>query len=346
MTTVLTLIVDDNPTNLLYLEALARRIPGNEVVGFEQPLAALDWCRTNVPDLVLLDYMMPEIDGLMLLREFRALPGRADIPVVIVTTENERSVRLRALEAGATDFLGKPVDPAEFGARTRNLLALRTSQKTLADRALHLASEVRRATADIAARELEVIVRLSRAAEYRDPETGAHIHRMAHLSALIATRLGLGSERAEMLLRAAPMHDIGKVGIPDSILLKPGRLTEDELAVMRRHPEVGWRILSGSAAPVVALAAEIALAHHERFDGMGYPNGVAGEAIPLEARIVAVADVFDALTSVRPYKAAWTMDDARDFLLAHSGSHFDPACVDAFLAAWDDAQAICERFPD
>lgn len=343
---MLTLIVDDSQTNLLYLEALSRRLAGQETVAFDCPKQGLAWCHENEPDLVLLDHMMPEMDGLTFLKAFRRLPGRETIPVVMVTAANERELRIEALEAGATDFLAKPVDPAEFRARSRNLLALRASEKALGDRAVLLAREVAEATAEIEAREIELILRLSRAAEFRDPETGAHIQRMAHYSALVAERLGQDQETVTMMLRAAPMHDIGKLGIPDSILLKPGRLTAPEQTVMRGHAQIGWQILSGSTSPLVRFAAVIALGHHERFDGTGYPSGLAGTAIPVEARIVAIADVFDALTSARPYKSPWSMETARRFLIDNRGRHFDPECVDAFLAAWGDVQAIHDRFQD
>lgn len=205
---------------------------------------------------------------------------------------------------------------------------------------------MRRATTDILDRERETITRLSRAAEFRDPETGAHIQRMSHYSALIARRLGLGDAFADALLMAAPMHDVGKLGIPDTILLKPGRLTAEEFIVMKRHPQIGHDILKGSSSSILRLGATIALTHHEKFDGSGYPHGLAGEAIPMEGRIVAVADVFDALTSARPYKPAWSMSRAVALLREGRGTHFDPACVDALFHAWDQVLGVQMRYQD
>ncbi|MCX8085782.1 MAG: response regulator [Rhodocyclaceae bacterium] len=342
------LIVDDNPTNLAMFKMLVGRFEECTPLPFAAPAEALAWCETNTPDLVLLDYMMPELDGLMFLKRFRALPGMNEVPVIMVTADIEKDVRHRALEAGAHDFLTKPVDKTEFLARMRNTLALRKSQKQLANRAAWLAEEVKKALAEVAQREREAIFLLAKAAEYRDPETGAHILRMAHYSRLIGERLGLAEEELDLLLEAAPMHDIGKVGIPDAILLKPGRLDEREFAIMKRHAEIGWKILAshGSGNRLLAMAAEIAHAHHEKFDGSGYPQGLAGAAIPLAGRIVAVADVFDALTSPRPYKRAWSLEEATAFLREQSGKHFDPACVEAFFAVWERVLEIRERFQD
>jgi putative two-component system response regulator len=216
----------------------------------------------------------------------------------------------------------------------------------LADRAALLADEVREATREIHARERETIFRLARAAEFRDPETGAHILRMAHFSIIIATRLGWDAAALDQLLQAAPMHDVGKLGTPDHILLKPGKLTPDEFDIMKQHASIGWEILKDSSSPILTQAAEIALTHHEKFDGSGYPNGLAGEAIPQVGRIVAVADVFDALTSDRPYKKAWSVEDALNLLQDGSGRHFDPACVEAFLAGREEMMAIRERYRD
>lgn len=341
------LIVDDTPTNLKLMEGLTRRIEAElEPVCRQAPLAAMAWCETNVPDLLIVDYMMPDLDGIEFIRRFRALPGFADIPVLMVTADHERETRYGALEVGATDFLTKPIDSHEFRARVRNMLNLQRSRKLLAERADWLEREVAERTRQIIDREREMIVRLSRAAEFRDPETGAHIQRMAHYSALIAGQLGLDGAEQELILKAAPMHDVGKIAIPDLILLKPGRLTPEEFEVMKRHAEYGYEILKDSQSALLDAAALIARSHHEKFDGSGYPLGLAGKDIPLHGRIVAVADVFDALTSERPYKPAWELGRALDFLRGNSGGHFDPACVDAFLARLDDALTIRARFQD
>jgi len=342
------LIIDDNDINLLMLKTLVSRSEGCTPLPFKYPSEALAWCAANDPDLLLLDYMMPDLDGITFLERFSALPGMHEVPVIMVTADHEREVRHRALEAGANDFLNKPIDRIEFLARLKNTLALRRSQKQLANRAEWLAEEVRKALADVTARERESIFLLTKAAEYRDPETGAHILRMAHYSRLIGARLGLPEDELDLLLEAAPMHDIGKVGIPDLILLKPGKLDDAEFAVMKRHAEIGWEILQGHSAGnrMLHMAAEIALSHHEKFDGSGYPRGLKGEAIPLIGRIVAVADVFDALTSARPYKPAWEIERAAAFVRDNAGSHFDPACVDAFFAAWDAVMEVRGRYQD
>lgn len=340
------LIVDDTAINLLLLKTLVGKLEDCTPFTFESPAKALEWCASNAPDLVLLDYMMPDINGIEFLQRFRQLPGFADIPVLMVTAAHELEVRYQALEAGANDFLTKPVDRAEFMARARNMLALQRSHKQLANRADWLADEVKKATADIVARERETIFCLSKAAEYRDPETGGHIMRMAHFSRLIAQQLGLPEEQCTTLFEAAPMHDIGKVGTPDMILLKPGRLDEFEFEIMKRHATIGHEILLRSGSPLLQVAAEIAHTHHEKFDGSGYPRQLAGEDIPLFGRIVAVADVFDALTSERPYKRAWSLEDAAKFLREWSGRHFDPQCVEAFLTRWDAMLEIREKFAD
>lgn len=340
------LIVDDTPINLLLLKSLVAKMEGCVPLTFEDPAKALAWCEQNEPDLVLLDYMMPNISGLEFLGRFRTMPGCSEVPVLMVTADHETDVRYRALESGANDFLTKPVDRIEFLARAKNMLALRTSHKQLANKAEWLADEVRKATAEIVRREHETIFCLSRAAEYRDPETGAHIVRMAHYSRIIGRNLGLPPAELEMLFEAAPMHDIGKVGTPDNILLKPGRLDDAEFEIMKRHASIGYEILHASESPLLKVAAEIAGAHHEKFDGTGYPNKLAGENIPLFGRIVAVADVFDALTSERPYKRAWEVGAAAAFLREWSGRHFDPRCVEAFFQSWDEVLTIKEQFRD
>jgi putative two-component system response regulator len=339
-------IVDDSEINLTLFKHLVTRIEGLEPLCFDASQKALDWCAANSADIVIVDYMMPAPDGLEFIRRFREIEGMQDVPVIMITANDLKEIRYTALQTGATDFLTKPVDKNEFTARIRNMGTLRRSQKLLADRAALLAEEVAAATTTIVERERETIYRLSKAAEYRDPETGGHILRMAHYSRLIAERLGLPVQEQQLLLEAAPMHDVGKVGIADQILLKPGRFSDEEFAIMKRHAEIGHKILHNSKSPILNAAAIVALTHHEKVDGSGYPQGLTGEEIPLHGRIVAVADVFDALTSARPYKVAWELNAAKDFILTNSGSHFDPRCVSVFVAAWDEVLAIRKRFID
>ncbi len=346
-------IVDDSALNLRLMDGLVNKTGNHQIHLFDQPRAALEWCRSQEPDLLIVDYMMPEMDGLSLIRAFRALPGRGELPVLMITADHDKETRYKALENGANDFLTKPIDGQEFRARVRNMLALRASQKQLAEQAAALAdrnawlkSKVDEATAGILAREQEMIIRLSRAAEFRDPETGAHILRMANYSRLIGGELGLSESEQDLILRAAPMHDVGKIAIPDYILLKPGRLTAEEMEIMKRHAEYGYELLRGSQSTLLDAAAVIAYSHHEKYDGSGYPLGLKGGDIPLHGRIVAVADVFDALTSDRPYKAAWPLDKALAFLREGAGGHFDPRCVEAFMARLDEVLVIRARYQD
>lgn len=341
-------IVDDTPLNLTLIQALVRKLtpPGTEIVTFTSPLEGLQWCGNNEPDLLIVDYMMPDINGIEFIETVRKLYPADTVPILMVTAAHEKEVRYQSLTAGANDFLTKPIDRHEFDPRVRTMLSLRASQQRRRNWNDDLRQAVTLKTAEIVAREQETITRLARAAEFRDPETGAHIVRMAHYSQRIARQLGLDDELCERILSAAPMHDIGKVGTPDHILLKPGRLTAEELVVMHQHSRIGHDILKGSSSPMIQMAAEIALTHHEKFDGSGYPDGTVGEAIPISGRIVAVADVFDALTSPRPYKEAWPLERAFDFIKTGRGSHFDPACVDAFFAVIPEILLIRERFQD
>lgn len=340
------LVIDDSQINVTLLCRLLEKLEHCSSIDFLDPELALNWCSKEAPDLILVDYMMPSMNGIEFISHFRALPHCKDIPVLMITANDELALRYQALEVGANDFLIKPVDKIEFLARTKNMLALRCNQRLLEDRAAWLKAEVEKATAEIRAREQETILRLSKAADSRDPETGAHIVRMANYSRLIAQNLQLPEAVQQMILEAAPMHDIGKVGIPDHILLKPGKLTVDEFSIMKNHAKLGFQILDGSASETLQMGAEIALAHHEKFDGSGYPLGLSGAAIPLSARIVAVADVFDALTSERPYKQAWEIDKAVNFLQEGSGQHFDPECVKAFLSDFSQVLAIKEKYQE
>lgn len=339
-------LVDDTPTNIALIQAVVRNLTGVAAHGFPDPAEALAWCSQNEVDLVVVDYMMPGMDGISFIEQLRATPGRKQVPMLMVTANSDRQILYRALEAGATDFLTTPLDTVELRARIRNMLEIRQSHLAMRDRAEFLDAEVKKSTADIIARERETITRLARAAEYRDPETGAHILRMAHISGIVAGQLTGDAGFAQRIFEAAPMHDIGKLGTPDHILLKPGRLEPQEFEIMKRHAEIGWSILKDSASPILQFAAEIARSHHEKFDGAGYPGRLAGDAIPLSGRIVAVADVFDALTSARPYKPAWEKQRAIAFMQEGSGRHFDPACIAAFMARLDDILDVCAQYAD
>jgi len=338
--------VDDDALVLELLRHIIAELPNVCLVTFGHPDEALAWCRTNEPDVVITDFQMPGRSGIELIAALRREPHLADVPIMMITTSGDRSVRVQALDSGANDVLTKPIEAAEVRARTKNMLAIRQGQRLAAQRSSSLEEEVRRATAAIAARERETILRLSRAAEYRDWETGSHIVRVSLYARVIARRMALSSEEQETLFQAAPMHDVGKIGIPDAILLKPGILDESEFGLIQQHTIIGHEILGGSSAGLLQAAAEIALNHHERFDGTGYPHQVRGEDIPLRGRIVAVADTFDALTSHRPYKVAWAPARAWAFIGQHAGTRFDPQCVDAFLHGQADAEEIRAAFPD
>ena len=341
------MVVDDQSTGRAILEQVVRSLDERVAVeGFGRPVDAVVWAARHVADLVLIDYMMPEMNGIELAKRLRALPGYEHVPIMMVTAHDDRKVRYDALDAGVTDFLIKPVDARECMARCRNLLTLRRQQLALEDRRRLLEVMVDEATREVRDREKETLMRLARAGEFRDEETGYHLVRMARYSRLIADTIGLERDEAETIELAAPLHDIGKIGIPDHILLKAGRLSESEGSIMRRHPLIGHEILKGSASKYVRMGSLIALGHHEKFDGSGYPNGLAGEHIALCARIVAVADVFDALTSARPYKQAWEVGHALEFLDAQRGKHFDPHLIAAFIGVRDEVERIQRELRD
>lgn len=340
-------IIDDQAISRKLLDKLVGTIEQSaDVRSFADPVEALAWIEQNTPDLVLTDYKMPNLDGIAFTRLFRQMPYCADVPLVMVTCIEDREIRYQALEAGATDFLTKPVDQVECRARCRNLLTMRHQQQIIKDRNRWLELRVRDATNAIRTRERETLIRLAKAGEYRDEETGNHVVRMARYSRLIAEELGLSAEETKVIEIASPMHDIGKIGIPDAILLKPGKHTPEEFAIMKRHTLIGYDILKDSPSKYLQMGATIAVGHHEKFDGSGYPYGLRGAEIPLCARIVAVADVFDALTSVRPYKHAWPVQDAIAYLRKQRGLHFDPDCVDRFLARLNRIMDIYRDLPD
>ncbi len=340
-------IIDDEFTSRTILERVIQGIQKDIVTHtFASPRQALEWIQKNPVDLILLDYNMQEMNGLVLVEALRSHQELATVPAVVITSHDERGVRYGALDAGATDFMTKPIDPYECKVRCRNLLLLRQHEKSLREHSNELEVAVNRAVKKIREREQDTLLCLAKAGEFRDADTGNHVMRMARYARLIAEALDLGTAQCELIQMAAPMHDIGKIGIPDQILLKAGRLSPEEFAVMKSHPHIGHTILKESPSPILQLGARIALGHHEKFDGSGYPKGLAGQDIPLEARIVAVADVFDALTSARPYKRAWPNVQALAYLQDNRERHFDPHCVEAFLQQLDAVFQIQEDLMD
>lgn len=342
------LIIDDQSTGRTILEKVIQQISDNlHVSAFGNPLEALSWANEHEPDLIITDYRMPEMNGVEFIRAIRQKPHCENVPIMMITVVSEKEVRYEALDAGATAFLTRPIDQIECRTSCRNLLKMHEQHLIIQDRADWLARQVEVATEQIAEREKETILRLARAGEYRDEGTGNHVIRMAKYARLIAKALDVFSKQdCDDLEYAAPMHDIGKIGIPDNILLKPGKLDATEWAIMQTHTTIGHAILSDSQSRYMKIGAIIALNHHERYDGKGYPNGLKGEEIPLIARVVAVADVFDALVSSRPYKKAWDNSEAIAYIQKQAGSHLDPQCVEAFMQSWDGIRQIQIEYSD
>jgi putative two-component system response regulator len=344
------LVVDDQELNLRVMQAMLSPL-GYQVAMARDGMQALEQVRLAPPDLILMDVMMPVLDGFEATRRLKADVASRHIPVVMVTALTEVEDRVRALEAGADDFLSKPVEKSELRARVRSLLQVKAYHDHMLNYQRELEAEVAKRTEELQVAfsrlheaYLDTILRLSRAAEYKDEDTGTHIARMSHVCAALARKLGLNESTVEHLLYASPMHDVGKIGIPDHILLKPGPLDPEEWEIMKQHTVIGARILSGAQSGFLRLAEVIAFNHHERWDGTGYPRGLKGKDIPLAGRICALADVFDALVSVRPYKPAFSLEKALSIIKQGEGNHFDPQVVRAFLEILDEVSEISERF--
>jgi putative two-component system response regulator len=346
------LVVDDQPQNIELLEA--RLVPqGYEIITASNGEEALEKLSGNQVDLILLDVMMPGMDGFEVTRRIRKNDKARLLPIVLVTALRETEDRVKGIEAGCDDFLSKPFDKMELLARVKSLLKVKAYNDLMCNYRKELEAAVIKRTAElnhalerIKAASLDTIYRLSVASEYKDEDTGAHIRRMSRYSAAVARQMGLDENTVETILYAAPMHDLGKIGIPDRILLKPGKLDPPEWEIMKQHPAIGASILKGSDAEFIRLGENIAMSHHEKWDGSGYPNSLKGIEIPVAGRIAAIADVFDALTSKRPYKEPFSVDKSLAIIRKGNGSHFDPDVVEAFFAVQDEILAIKKQYDD
>ncbi len=332
------LIVDDNSDNLDVLSGVLR--PFYKVkAAINGELALKVASAKNKPDIILLDIMMPGVDGYEVCRRLKADPSTANIPIIFVTAKTEIKDEQTGFELGAVDYITKPISVPIVLARVRTQLALYNQQR-------ELEVLVKQRTKELDDTRLEVIQRLGCAAEYKDNETGLHVIRMSWYSKFLAEQIQANEDWVELLYNAAPMHDIGKIAIPDRVLLKPGKLDQEEWTIMQTHVSCGVEILGEHNSDLMIMAREIAQYHHEKFDGNGYPNGISGENIPLSARIVAIADVFDALTSVRPYKEAWPVEKAVALLEEEAGKHFDPALVPEFIKCLPKVLEIKDKYMD
>lgn len=356
------LIVDDEPINIRVITKYLHELGYTRCTGLSDSRQALSSIALDTPDLVILDVMMPFVSGIEILAKLRANSATAHLPVLVLTAAVDRETRLAVLESGATDFLNKPIDPSELSPRVRNALTVKKLHDSLRHQAQNLEIAVRMRTAELEASRQDIIHCLARAAEFRDDDTGQHVLRVGRYAGIIAQAMGLSSSEVDQIRQAAQLHDIGKIGIPDSILLKPGKLEPDEFERMqkhtsigkrvierfpqhewdelRKHVQIGAQILDIPRSPVLQMAARIALTHHEWWDGNGYPLGLAGEDIPLEGRITAVADVFDALSSKRPYKRPFPREKCFQIIAEERGTHFDPQVVDAFFSMRDEIVKI------
>lgn len=345
-------IVDDEDANLFTLEATLKP-EDYELHKFKLGTDMLDWMEAGKvgPDLILLDIMMPGMDGFEVCRRLRAMPEMSRLPIIMVTGLDDVEHRVAGLETGADDYITKPFHPLEARARVRSLLRIKAlgdqlqeKNLLLSDEKLHLEELVRERTHELEHITIGVVAALEKANELNDPDTGYHILRVSGYSELLAQKMGLEGERVNKIRRYASLHDVGKVGIPDDLLKKPGPLTSDEFEEMKRHTNLGYELLELARSDPMAM--NIALSHHEKFNGKGYPNGLSGEEIPLEARIVALADVFDALTTKRCYKNAYPLDMAREIIEEEKGKHFQPDVVELHLDSWDEVLEIMKRYQD
>ncbi len=340
------LIIDDEAGNIRVLERLLRGANFVNIKSITDSRLAVETYQSYQPDLIMLDLKMPHMDGFEVMAELKKIKQDTYLPILVLTAQREHSTRLKALESGAKDFLTKPFELAEALTRVSHLLEVKLLNNQIYNHNNNLEKLVRERTQELEQTRLEIILRLGRAAEFRDNETGRHVIRLSHLTKRLAKEIGMSEEECQLLLHASPLHDVGKIGIPDTILLKEGELTPDEWETMKMHPVIGAEILSGSSSKMMKMAETICLTHQERWDGLGYPLGLKGEEIPLVGRIVAVCDVFDALTSKRPYKKAYSIEKTMEIIESKSGTDFEPRLVEAFKKLLPEMLDIIQEFAD
>lgn len=329
-------VVEDQAINQAILSNITKSINSMiTVMCFDNTEEALIEAQHSQPDMVLTDYKIPKIGGERFITELRNNVYCRDIPIIVITVLDDLGTRYKALEAGATDVMIKPVDPYECKIRFRHLLAKHKEKIVCDNRTSLLEDRIQSIAKELLLQERETLTRLAKAGEYKNNITGNHLIRVGQFAKIIAQGIGLDLHTTMILTEAATIHDIGKIGIPDSILLKNAPLNKEEFEIIKQHPYMGYEILKNSSSPYLKMGSIIALQHHEKFDGSGYPLGLKADEIEIESRIATVADVFDALISERPYKKAWDFDDAVNYLKANNGSHFDPACIKAFVSQID-----------
>ncbi len=334
------LIMDDTQANVTMLEKMLDNAGYTSVLGITDSREVMGIYESFQPDIVLLDINMPHLNGYQVMEKINEVKKDAYLPILVLTAQHDRETCYSALNRGAKDFLTKPFDQTEALIRIQNMLETKFLHRQVAYQNTLLEQKVEARTQELHNSRLEIIRRLSLAAEYKDSQTGLHIIRMSKMCELIGRALGLPNQETDLLLNASPMHDIGKLGIPDNILLKPGKLERDEYEIIKTHTLIGAKLLDNPSSHFMYMAREIALSHHERWDGAGYPSNLKGADIPLPARIAALADCFDALTSVRSYKEQWNTNDAVKYVQSNKGSHFDPELVDVFDKITDDIIAV------
>ena len=340
------LVVDDNPDQLDLMEIMLRKQGYPQVTLTDDPTSVAPAYAAKPYDLILLDMEMPVMNGVQVMQQLKQVLNGAFMPVIVLTAHEGAAVRLQALQEGARDYLAKPFVEAEFAHRIHNHLEVHMLYKEREQQNEILELKVAERTRELKETQTDILRRLAKAGEFRDSDTGNHVTRVSHSCRVLAQAAGVNAHLTEMIYMASPLHDIGKIGVPDHILLKKGRLTDEEMVIMRLHVQFGAEMLGNHPAPLLQVACSIAQNHHEKWDGSGYPCALAGDAIPIEARIVAICDVFDALTSIRPYKVAWTVEGAVGHLQANSGSHFDPNLIELFVKILPEIEAIRARFSD